>query len=80
MVVSLADARKQLPDLIHRAQSEGPQTLEVEGEPAIAVISLPELRRLQGRKPTLKELLLDLPSLEGVDLGRDQTPARDVEL
>jgi len=27
-----------------------------------------------------KEFLLSIPSLEGVDLSRDQTPARDIDL
>jgi hypothetical protein len=80
MVLSLAEARERLHELIHRAQNEGPQTIEIEGQTAIAVIALPDLVRLQQRKPTLKELLLGLPSLEDVDLARDQRPARDIEL
>lgn len=79
MVLSLAEAKERLHELIHRARSEGPQTVEIEGETAVAVIALPDLVRLQQRKPTLKELLLDLPSLEDVDLTRDQRPARDIE-
>jgi len=37
-------------------------------------------RLLLERQPTFKELLLNIPSLKGVDLNRDQSPMRDVDL
>ena len=41
----------------------------------------PERGRVSERKATFKEFLLEkMPSWEGVDLTRDQTPARDVDL
>jgi antitoxin Phd len=76
----LSEASGKLGELVERAQNEGPQTLAVDGEPAAAVISMSELKRLQERKPTFKEFLLSIPSLEGVDLTRDQTPPRDIDL
>lgn len=77
---TLRDAREKLEEVVERAKADGPQVLVVDGEEQAAVISLRELRRLQERKPTFKEFLLDFPSLEGVDLERDQTPARDIDL
>ncbi|HEY3800701.1 MAG TPA: type II toxin-antitoxin system prevent-host-death family antitoxin [Caulobacteraceae bacterium] len=77
--VSDSDSDK-LRQLVERAQQEGPQTLAVDGEPTAAVISLAELRLLQERKPTFKEFLLSFPSLDELDLGRDSTPPRDVDL
>ena len=76
----LSEAREKLDELVARAKSDGPQTLTVDGEAEAAVISVDELRRLQERKPTFKEFLLSFPSLEGIDLERDQTPTRDIEL
>jgi antitoxin Phd len=78
--MDLQNAKADLAEIVKRAETEGPQTLEVEGRATAAVISLAELRRLQERKPTFKELLLAMPSLEDVDLSRDQTPARDIDL
>lgn len=78
--MDLQQAQVDLAEIVKRAETEGPQTLEVEGQATAAVISLAELRRLQERKPTFKELLLAMPSLEDVDLSRDQTPARDIDL
>jgi prevent-host-death family protein len=76
----LSEASKKLGELVERAQHDGPQTLAVDGKETAAVISLRELRRLQERKPTFKEFLLSFPSLEGVDLERDQSPPRDLDL
>ncbi len=78
--MDLPQAQVDLAEIVKRAETDGPQTLEVEGQAKAAVISLAELRRLQERKPTFKELLLAMPSLEGIDLSRDQTPARDIDL
>lgn len=78
--MDLQKAKVDLAEIVKRAETEGPQTLEVEGQATAAVISLAELRRLQERKPTFKEFLMSFPSLEGVDLERDRTPARDIDL
>jgi prevent-host-death family protein len=76
----LSEASRKLGEVVERAQQDGPQTLKVDGEEAAAVISLRELKLLQERKPTFKEFLLTFPSLEGLDLERDSTPPRDIDL
>ncbi|HEY1425957.1 MAG TPA: type II toxin-antitoxin system Phd/YefM family antitoxin [Caulobacteraceae bacterium] len=76
----LSEASRKLGELVERAQTEGPQTLAVGGEEAAAVISMSELNRLRERKPTFKEFLLSFPSLDGLDLERDATPPRDIDL
>lgn len=80
MAWSLKEAGVNLAEVVRLAEAEGPQTLEVEGEAAAAVISLAELRQLQARKPTFVEFLKSMPSLEDLDLERDRTPVRDIEL
>jgi antitoxin Phd len=77
---NLSEASEKLGEVVERAQHEGPQTLAVDGQETAAVISLSELRRLQERKPTFKEFLLSFPSLDGLDLERDPTPPRDIDL
>ncbi len=37
-------------------------------------------RLMSERKPTFKEFLLSFPSLEGVDMSRNEIPARDIDL
>ena len=80
MTWNLSEAGDKLAEIVERAHADGPQALVVDGEARAAVISIGELRRLQERKPTFKEFLLSIPSLEGVDLARDQTPTRDLDL
>ncbi len=76
--MELKPAHIDLAEIVERAETEGPQTFEVEGR-AAAVISLEDLKQLQARKPTFIEFLKSFPSLEDLDLERDRTPARDIE-
>ena len=79
---TLARAKDRLSEVIRRAANEGPQTISVRGRDAAVVVSKAEFDRLDPTKPrrNFKEFLLAIPSLEGVDLTRDETPAPDVEL
>ena len=74
------DAKDVLRELRVRANTYGPQVLTIGGMEAAAVISVRDLRRLQGVEPSFKDLLLSFPSLEGIDLTRDPTPPRDIDL
>jgi antitoxin Phd len=75
----LADAKNRLSELVTKASKEGPQTIR-RHDAAVVVISEETYRTLIGERPTLKDLLLNGPSLEGLDLTRDRSPMRDVEL
>jgi prevent-host-death family protein len=79
---TLATAKDQLSEVIRRAEKDGPQTITVRGKEAAVILSKAEFDRLDPRKPrrNFKEFLLAIPSLEGVDLTRDDTPAPDIEL
>ena len=78
---ALQDAKARLSELIKRAHAEGPQEITVRGEPAAIVIAKKDFDRLTGPKPGLVEFLRKSP-LAGVllDLERDRSPARDVDL
>ncbi len=82
MTWSLADAKNQLSEVVRRAAQQGPQTISVRGEEAAVLLSKADYDRLRspGRPRDFKEWLLSGPSLDGVDLDRDKTPARDIEL
>lgn len=78
---TLARAKDQLSEVIRQAQEAGPQRITVRGEPKAVVISNDDYEALcdPNAPKTLKELLMRM-NLEGVDLERDQTPTRDIDL
>lgn len=75
----LADARNRLSELVTLAATQGPQTIR-RHDAAVVVLSESTYRELTGDRPSLKSLLINGPSLEGVLHPRDRTPTRDVEL
>ncbi len=79
---SLAEAKNQLSEVVRRASLQGPQTISVRGEDTAVVLSRADFERLRDpeRPRDFKAWLLSGPSLDGLELERDQTPARDVDL
>jgi len=82
MTWTLAKAKDQLSRVIRQAVDQGPQTISIRGRETAVVIAKNEYDRLNpARAPRdFKAFLLAIPSLEGIDLTREKTPARDVEL
>jgi prevent-host-death family protein len=82
MTWTLAQAKDQLSEVVRRAANDGPQRISVRGKPAAVVVSQAEYDRLAPAtpKPDFVEFLLSIPSLEGVDLERDKTPPRDIDV
>jgi antitoxin Phd len=76
----LAEAKNKFSDLIHRALTEGPQKITRRGVETAVVLSAEEYQRLIGGRPSFKEYLMQGPSFEGLDLERDQSMGRAVEL
>ena len=78
---TLAQAKNQLSELVRRTKSDGPQTISVRGRDEVVVITVAEHAELQSQeKPTSFKAWLKTLDLEGVDLTRDPTPARDIDL
>lgn len=75
----LAEAKNKLSELVRRALEEGPQRIERRGD-AVVVVAAEEFERLTGAKPGFKEYLLGSPDLSELDLERDPSPSRDIEL
>lgn len=76
---NLSEAKKRLPDLVNLALTEGPQTITRQGG-AVVVISAETYADLTNRRPGFKNFLLNGPSLEGLDLNRDKSTTRDLDL
>jgi len=76
----LAEAKNRFSELVTRALAEGPQRVR-RHDAAVVVIAERDYEKLSGKKSDFKRFLLgDGPSLEGLDLTRDDTPPRDVKL
>ena len=76
----LADAKNRLTELVNKVLTVGPQTIRRRGDTVI-VISKAEYERLTGEKPSFKEYLSNPPhSMEGIDLERDKSSMRTVDL
>ncbi|MEO8812055.1 MAG: type II toxin-antitoxin system prevent-host-death family antitoxin [Caulobacteraceae bacterium] len=79
---TLARAKTQLSEVVRQAVGKGPQTIDVRGRATAVVVGKDEYDRAHppAEPRDFKAFLLSMPSLEGIDLARDQTPARDIEL
>lgn len=76
----LQEAKARLSEVVKSAR-EGPQEISVRGEPAVVVLSVEEYERLKKKKLSLAEFVRR-SGLVGVDLDleRDKSPARDIDL
>ncbi len=75
----LADAKNRFSELVNKALSEGPQHVRRRSE-KVVVIAERDYDELIGKKTSFKQFLLDAPSLDELDLTRDRSPMRDVDL
>jgi prevent-host-death family protein len=75
----LADAKNRFSELVTRALAEGPQRVRRHKD-AVVVMAERDYERLIGKRRNFKEFLTCAgPSLEGLDLTRDQSPLREVK-
>ena len=79
MIWKLAEAKNKFSEVIRLALSEGPQRIERRQE-AVVVVAAEEFAKLIGDKMSFKDFLLNGPDLGELDLDRDQSPMRDLEL
>jgi len=76
----LADAKNRFSELVNLALAEGPQRVRRRGD-TVVVVAQRDYERLTGKRTGFKQFLLGKgPSLKGLDLRRDRSPMRDVDL
>jgi hypothetical protein len=75
----LADAKNRFSELVNHALTEGPQQVH-RREDTVVVLAQRDYEKLIGKRPGFQEFLLSGPSFVGLDLERDRSPMRDVEL
>ena len=77
--IQVRDAKAKFSALIEAAERGEPTTITRHGRPAAVLIPVEDARRLypEGR-PSFVDLLLSFPG--GLDIERDRTPPRDIDL
>lgn len=79
MTWNLAEAKNRFSELVNLALTKGPQRV-TRRKDTVVVIAAAEYERLTGKQPAFKEYLTRGESLEGLDLRRDLSPGRNLEL
>lgn len=79
MIWQLAEAKNRFSEVVRLALSDKPQRITRRNE-AVVVISEKHYQELLGNKPSLVDYLISAPSLEGLDISRDKSPMREVDL
>ncbi len=76
---NLADAKNRFSEVVNLALTQGPQRVRRRKD-TVVVVAAEEFERLRGERPSFKDFLAHGESFEGLDLGRDRSPGRDVSL
>lgn len=78
----LQKAKAQLSKVVKTAQESGPQEITLHGKPVAVVLSREAFDRLCGAKESLLEFMQRSPlaGLDEIELGRDKSPAREIDL
>ena len=79
MIWKLADAKNKFSEVVREALSSGPQRIERRND-AVYLLSEEEYQRLLGQKPSLVEFLKAGPDWSELDLERDPSPMRELDL
>ncbi len=75
----LADAKNRLSEVVNRALNEGPQRITRRGD-AVVLISEEQYLKAIGEKQSFTEYLVSGPTMDGLDLERDQSLMRAIDL
>lgn len=79
MIWNLAEAKNRFSELVNLALTKGPQRV-TRRKDAVVVIAAAEYERLTGKLPAFKDYLTQGESFDGLELGRDPSPGRNVGL
>ena len=76
---TLADAKNRFSEVVTRALAEGPQQVRRRAD-AVVVLAQRDYEKLTGKRLSFQKFLLSGPTFAGLDLERDRSSMRDVEL
>ncbi len=76
----LQEAKQRFSELVRRALEEGPQVVTRRGEEVVVIVGAQEFDRLSRGEEDFKDFLLLAPDLEALEIRRDRSTSREVEL
>lgn len=76
----IQDAKARLSEVIEKAITDGPQTITRHGADRAVLVSIKDYQALLAGRRDFRSHLLSGPRVEGFDVERDRSPARDVPL
>ncbi|WP_199535597.1 type II toxin-antitoxin system Phd/YefM family antitoxin [Rhodohalobacter sp. SW132] len=77
----LQEAKNRFNEVVRKAFEEGPQTVTKHGKDSVVVLSAEDYRKLEQPRTSLVEFFQKSPLSEvEIDLTRDKSPSRKVEL
>ena len=76
----LAEAKNHLSEVINKALSEGPQKI-TRRDDTVIILSKKDYEKLTRKQSGFKDFLLNqTPKIDDLDLNRDKTQMRDINL
>ncbi len=76
----LAEAKNRFSEVINKALSEGPQKI-IRRDDTVIILSKKDYEKLIGKQSGFKDFLLNqTPKLDNLDLNRDKTQTREINL
>lgn len=76
----LAEAKNHLSEVINKALSEGPQKI-TRRDDTVIILSKKDYEKLTGKQSGFKDFLLNqTPKIDDLDLNRDKTQMREIDL
>jgi prevent-host-death family protein len=75
------DAKAHFSKVVREATTHGPQKVTFRGEPVVVIISTKEYNKLKKQQSSFVDFIRESPLFgEELDLIRDKTPPREIEL
>ncbi|MFV9691451.1 MAG: type II toxin-antitoxin system Phd/YefM family antitoxin [Desulfobacteria bacterium] len=80
-VWQLQEAKNKFSNLVEKAQHDGPQFVTKHGKESVVILAIEDYQKLSRPKSDLLSFFKNSP-LYGInlDLARDKSPSRDIEL
>ena len=77
----LQEAKNKFSNLVDKARHDGPQIVTKHGKESVVIIAIEDYQKLNKPKSDLVSFLKKSPLSDiNIDLARDKSPSRDVEL
>lgn len=76
----LQEAKQRFSEVVREAVAGSPQTITKHGEEVAVVVSIDDYRRMSSPKVSFAEYLLRGPTTDDLDIERDRSLPREIDL